>query len=97
MSEHELPPAPPDLEEHVRMMVGEGLSPGEYAARWAHSIMAFSLDNYRYRDTDSHEWIQALGAILFQRPGFPTLQELRERYLTAEERATIEKHAQEDL
>jgi hypothetical protein len=95
MSERERPFAPPDLEERARVMVAEGLSPGEYAARWAHSIMCFSLDDYRYRDPTSHEWIQALGAILFQRPGAPTLRELRETYLTAEERAAIEKRAGE--
>lgn len=97
MSEPDLPLAPPDYESMAREMVAEGLSPEEYAARWAHSIWCFSMDDYRYRDEHLHVWIHALGAILFERPGAPTLAELRERFLTAEEREAIRRRSLEEL
>jgi hypothetical protein len=89
MTDSEQPLATPLLEEHVLAMFREGLSAEEYAARWAHTIACFSLDEYRYRDPQLHVWIHALGDILFQRPGAPTLEDLRARYLTPEEHEAI--------
>ena len=97
MSEPELPLATPSLEERVRQMVEDGLSPEEYAARWAHSIGTFSLDGYRYRDPNLESWIHALGAILFQKPGAPTIEDLRQRFLTSEEREAIRKRSREEF
>ena len=50
MDDAELPLADPEIEEQVRTMVGGGLSPEEYAARWATRSLAYWLDDYRYRD-----------------------------------------------
>lgn len=59
------------------------MSPDEYAAREGHNWYCFSFDDYRYADPKADAWIRRLGDILFRRPGAPTLEELRERYLTA--------------
>ena len=40
MDDAELPLADPEIEEQVRTMVGGGLSPEEYAARWATRSLA---------------------------------------------------------
>lgn len=50
----------------------------------------FSFDDYRYSDNELNAWVHRLGDILFQREGPPTLTELKKRYLTAEECASIE-------
>ena len=69
------------------------LSPEEYAARNAHLWSAFSFDDFRYEDPELDAWIARLGDILFQRKGAPTLRELRERFLTPEERRAVEKES----
>jgi hypothetical protein len=97
MSDAELPLASPVMEEQARAMAAEGLSPQEYAARQAHRIGSFSLDEYRYRDPGIQEWIRKLGDILFRRPGAPSLDELRNRLLTAEERAAIREEEKEEF
>lgn len=97
MSDPPLRPAPPDLEERAREMVQYGLSPEAYAARWAHTIMMFSLDDYQYRDPETHAWIQALGDILFRRHGAPSVQSLREKYLTEQERIDIARRMLEEF
>ena len=97
MSEPELPLATPHIEEVARQMMAGGLSPEEYAARWAHSFGCFSLDGFRYSDPGLQSWISALGAILFQHPGAPKLEELRQRFLTREEREAIRKRSLEEF
>jgi hypothetical protein len=97
MKESKLRSAPLDLEERARAMFAEGLTPDEYAARYAHTIACFSLDEYRYRDPTLHAWIQSLGAIFFGRPGAPTIEEVRQRHLTAEQRAEVKRLENEDF
>ncbi len=96
MDTTELPLATEMMEGQASAMAREGLSPEKYAARWAHTIFCFSLDEYRYRDPQVHRWIHALGDILFGRPGAPSLEDLRERFLTTEERDTIRKEQEEE-
>jgi hypothetical protein len=91
----DLPLADPGRVEQVRSMVAEGLSPEEYAARWAHKIDCFSLDEYAYEDAALHAWIHALGAIVFGKPGAPALDELRRRLLTPAEREAIHREMEE--
>jgi hypothetical protein len=97
MSDAELPLAPPVIEEQARALVSEGLSAEEFAARWAHRIGSFSLDEYRYRDLGIQDWIHKLGDILFRRPGAPSLDDLRNRLLTGEERDRIREEEKEEL
>ncbi len=91
MNESESPLASPTVEDVARALVREGLSPEEYAARRAHGIACFSLDGYRYRDSRVQGWIHSMGSILSQRPGAPSLEDLRSRFLTAEERRAIRR------
>lgn len=91
ISEFDMPLATVTMENHVRGMMSDGLSPDEYAARWAHTIYCFSEDGYRYRDVVLQSWIHALGAILFQKNGAPNLNELRAKFLTAEEIQKIQE------
>lgn len=93
----DLPMAPPDCEELVSAMRAEGFSAEEYAARFAHTIYCFSLGDYRYRDSASDAWIRKLAAILFRQEGAPSLEDLRAKYLTPEERARIERFQHEEL
>jgi ribosomal protein S18 acetylase RimI-like enzyme len=97
MNDEPLPLAGATMEQHAQELFDEGLSPEEFAARWADSIGTFSLDEYRYRDARLQSWIHALGAILFRRPGAPTLEELRQRFLTTEEHEAIRKRSQEEF
>ena len=93
----ELPLADSGQEQMARQMMADGLSPEEYAARWADSILCFSLDDVRYNDPTLQSWIHALGAILSQGPGAPTLEELRKRFLTDKEREAIRRRSLEEL
>ncbi len=76
MSEVDLPLATVSMEHTVREMMSCGLSSNEYAARQAHLILCFSLDQYRYRDVVLQAWIHSLGAILSQKTGAPNLNDL---------------------
>ncbi len=75
----------------------EGLSPEEFAARRSHTILCFSLDEYRYADPALDAWISRLGDIFFHRNGAPTIPELRERLLSPDERFRIEAAEQEEF
>lgn len=94
-SEFELPLATVSMEHTVREMMSCGLSSDEYAAREAHLILCFSLDQYRYRDVVLQEWIHSLGAILSQKTGAPNLNDLRAKFLTAEEIQEIQESERE--
>ena len=78
-------------------MRAEGLSADEYAARYAHGIMCFSLDECRYPDAALDAWISRLGQILNRAPGAPTLTELRVKYLTFDERESVEREEREEF
>lgn len=76
-SEFDMPLATVRMEHVVQEMMSCGISPDEYAARWAHNIYCFSLDQYRYRDVVLQSWIHSLGAILSQKNGAPNEIALR--------------------
>ena len=78
-------PADSRYEEQAAKMMAEGWSPEEYAARCAHQILCFSMDDCRYQDPVVDAWISRLGDILFRRNGVPSIDELRQQYLTPEE------------
>jgi hypothetical protein len=93
----ELPMADPGREADARRLFPFDLSPDEYAARHGHGWYCFSFDDYRYPDPKVDAWIQRLGDILFRREGAPSLDELRARYLTPDERAAVAVRMAEEL
>jgi hypothetical protein len=81
--------------DHADLSLGErrrdgGLSPEEWAARYAHTVGASSLDGYRYADSGLDEWIQRVHAILTS-PSL--LKRCRDTLLTQAERDRIEEEA----
>jgi hypothetical protein len=90
--EDERRPADAVPEEIAARWMGEGLEPGELAARHAQDIASFSCDEYRYLDPALDIWIQELGRILFSHG---TVDEARRRNLTDEERRIVEKRGEE--
>jgi hypothetical protein len=76
-------------------MFDEGLSPEEYAARYSHGILCFSLGDLRYADSALDSWMQRFNDILTQQNGAPTIDELREKLLTPEERQHINQQIQD--
>ena len=93
----DLPPADPGRERDARELFPFDMSPDEYAARHAQDWIAFSFDDYRYSDPAVERWIHRLGDILFQRDGAPSLDELRRKYLTDDERRKVEARAREEF
>lgn len=93
----DLPPASPGREADAQTLFPFDMSPEEYAARHAHLWFCFSYDDYRYTDPAVERWIHRLGDILFQREGAPSIDELRARYLSEEERRAIEEKEREEL
>jgi hypothetical protein len=63
------------------------MSPEEWAARYSHTVLCSSFDNYRYRDPELHEWIHKLHRIL--RDDSNQIEAYRQKYLTEEERRRI--------
>jgi hypothetical protein len=72
----------------------EGLSPEEWAARYAHRVGCSALDECRYADASLDEWIQRVQVIL-RSPSL--LKQFREMLLTQAERDRIKKEALEDF
>ena len=89
-AEQTFPMADPERELAALGLFPVRQSPEEYAARNAHLWVSFSFDDYRYRDPVVNTWIHRLGDIFFGRNGAPSISELREKYLTLEERQHIE-------
>jgi hypothetical protein len=89
MTDRHLPFADERMEAYARRMMVDGITPEEFAARYAHTIPTFSMDNFSYREPEVEAWIHQLGAILWNKPGAPKLADLRARYLTDEERRKI--------
>ena len=87
----ERPPADQGRTEIAMEHFALGLSADEYAARHAHEWLSFSLDDVRYDNAKLDAWIQRLGDILFGRNNAPTLDELRNQYLSPDERTAIER------
>ena len=94
MRETERPLADPGREEMARQMFNEGLSPEEYAARYAHGIWCFSLGDLTYPDPALNSWMRRFSDILHQENGAPMVDELREKLLTPEEYQRIKKEIQ---
>lgn len=93
----DLPMADPGREKDARELFPLDMPPEEYAARNAHGWFSFSFDDYRYSDPAMERWIHRLGDILFGREGEPSLDELRARYLTDEERQVIARRQEEEF
>jgi len=89
MADRDLPLAEPSMEAYARRMMIDGVTADEFAARYAHTIVDFSMDNFSYREPEVEAWVHRLGAILWGRPGMPRLADLRAKYLTDEERRKI--------
>ncbi len=97
MNDHlELPLANPGREQLARELFPyREQTPEEYAARNAHKWMSFSFDDFRYADPELDAWIARLGQILFKRPGAPSLEALRAKYLTPSELEALERESEE--
>ena len=78
-------------------LFSEGLSPEEFAARHAHTVLCFSLDECRDTDPALDAWIARLGDTFFRRRGAPTLSELRARFLSPGERLRVEQEGAADF
>jgi hypothetical protein len=91
------PPADPAYEAQAKLLFPLDLTPEEYAARHAHEWASFSFDEHRFSDGRLDAWIQRLGDIFFQRNGAPSLDELRHRFLSEEERAAITRREHEEF
>ena len=92
-----LPLADPGRERDALELFPRDMSPEEYAARQAHHWFCFSFDDYRYRDAALEHWIHRLGDILFQRNGAPSLDALREQFLTADEWQRVREEMAREL
>ena len=82
-------PADPVREQFVRECLPLHISADEHAARDGHRYAFFGFDEYQYADPTLDAWVQRLGLILRRAAGVPTLEELRLRHLTEEERSAI--------
>ncbi len=69
MNDLDRPLADPGRQQMAADFFAEGLSPQEFAARYAHKIFCFSLDDGRYADPALDAWISRLGDIFFERNG----------------------------
>lgn len=87
-----LPLADPGREAHALALFRLDMTPEEYAARFGHEFALFSFDDFRYTEPGLTEWVQRLGDIFFKRNGAPTLQQLREQFLSPAEIETVEQH-----
>jgi hypothetical protein len=67
-------------------------SPEEYAARHAHEWACFALHRYRYRDSALGAWVRRLGEILATED---EVERCRQRFLTPEELAEVQKQETE--
>jgi hypothetical protein len=91
----ELPFANPGREQLARELFPyREQTPDEYAARNAHKWMCFSFDDFRYSDLELDAWIARLGQILFKRPGAPSLESLRAKFLTPRELEAIDSDSE---
>ena len=91
----ERPPADQGRTEIAMQHFSLGLTADEYAARHAHEWGCFSLDEVRYADAKLDDWIQRLGDIFFRRNNAPTIDELRDQYLSPIERAAVQRRENE--
>jgi hypothetical protein len=64
------------------------MAPEEYVARHAHALGCFSFHFYRYRDPALGAWVRRVGEILSTEG---EVERCRQRFLSAEELATIHR------
>jgi hypothetical protein len=88
MTQDSPPLADPSREEAAERIFSEyrHVSPGEWAARFAHPVGTSSFDQYRYRNEGLGDWIYALHEIL-RDPA--QVEKHRRSYLSPEEYARI--------
>jgi hypothetical protein len=70
------------------------MSPEEYAARHGHALGCFSFHFYRYRDQALGAWVRRVAEIL---ASDGELERCRQRFLSAEELATVRRQEAESL
>jgi hypothetical protein len=81
----------PEIERETLTHFRLDVSPEEFAARFGHEFATFNFHKYRYPTPGVTEWIDQLAAF-FLEPGLPArLRAAREKYLTPEEIAWVEK------
>jgi hypothetical protein len=97
MDQDQRPQADPHHEEMAAELFGLGFSAEEYAAHFADGWYCFGLGRFRYADPAVDAWILRLQGILSGWNGAPTLEELRQKYCSAEERRQIAQRLEEDL
>ena len=89
----EYPPALPTREQEAKELFPyKEMPPEAYAAKYAHKWGCFSFGEHIYIDDELNKWIHTLDDIFFT-PG--RITEIREKYLTKEEIATIEANEKE--
>lgn len=87
--------APFDDEEDAKRFFPEytTMVPEEYAARFFHTIGAFSFHWYSYKDDVFDEWIQGVADIILNKRD--KIDEYRKKFFTEEEIARLDKEAME--
>lgn len=91
------PHADAKYEEYVRELFDLSLTPEEFVARRSHEFHQFSFAEHRYSDPELDDWIQRLARIFFSPDLGRVIAELREEYLTPEERDVVEAKDREPL
>jgi hypothetical protein len=75
------------IEAALRMFPFRELSPEQFAARWSHTILLSSFDQYRYPDMAMESWIDELHRLL-RSPA--ELERCRRAHLSAEDYAAVQ-------
>jgi len=85
------PLATPEYEQDALSRFRLNLSAEECAARFGHHFALFNFQKYQYRTPGMTEWVDRLSAFFFA-PGLQArLRAAREKYLTSDEIAQVEK------
>lgn len=82
----------PEHEASVRQLFDLTMTPEEFAARRSHEFQIFSWHEHQYNDPELDAWIQCLARILFSSNYAQDIAELRDKYLTPEEKAKAEAY-----
>lgn len=93
MTQDDRPMAPEcRVEDALRIFDYTTMTPERYAARWSHTILCSSFDEYRYPDPALTAWIDELHRIL-RTPG--ESERCRREHLTTEEYAAVRAYMDE--
>jgi hypothetical protein len=74
---------------HVRMMMGEGLSPDEYMAKHGRTILVWSAARSVYSDPDLQSWVTKAADVLFDSE---KLAQAEEQYLIGADLESARRH-----